>query len=606
MSGRFVRASKYRHVFGKSTRKEFCYDNLRISRNAWDTNLIKANPEYLSVNWEASGGGAFAVIPLNEKGKVPELIPLFRGHTSAVLDTDWNPFNDRIIASASDDGKVMIWEVPRDFTLFTDAEEPADVSPVAKFGGHSRKVGQVLFNPAAENILASASGDLTIKLWDVNAGVAPLSLKHPDIVQSLSWNASGSMLVTTSRDKKVRVWDARQQRAASEHSGHEGAKNSRVVWLGEQNRFATTGFSKMSDRQLALWEPGNNSPIGGFHTLDSISGVCMPFWDDSCHCLYLAGKGDGNIRYFEYENDKFEFLSEYKSGDPQRGIAFLPKRGVNVSARERGHEGIQDCQRFVHRAHLIHRTATRRNLPVRYLPPAVGSKPAMSTEEWFGGKESLPPKINFEDIYEGNAPSEVPSDFKPAPAPAPAPAAKPAPKKEPEPAPAPAARSPPPSMRDQGQSIAAMASKYEDDEAANDDDETSSFEEISRPVQRKPASPTKTTSAPLPKPAAFASSALKSPTVTSPSMPSPVAAAAPSSSSSSNNNNISTPAGVQNTLVEIKQLLETQNKMISSQGQQIVVLTGEVDGLKKRVGSGNQDQSERIRQLELELESLRP
>lgn len=39
---------------------------------------------------------------------------------------------------------------------------------------------------------------------------------------------------------------------------------------------------------------------------------------------------DGNIRYYEYENDKFEFLSEYKSGDPQRGVAFVPKRGVNV------------------------------------------------------------------------------------------------------------------------------------------------------------------------------------------------------------------------------------------------------------------------------------
>lgn len=39
---------------------------------------------------------------------------------------------------------------------------------------------------------------------------------------------------------------------------------------------------------------------------------------------------DGNIRYFEYENDKFEFLSEYKSGDPQRGIAFVPRRGINV------------------------------------------------------------------------------------------------------------------------------------------------------------------------------------------------------------------------------------------------------------------------------------
>lgn len=49
----------------------------------------QANPEYLSVNWDSSGGGAFAVIPLNEKGRLPEHMPLFRGHTGPVLDTDW-------------------------------------------------------------------------------------------------------------------------------------------------------------------------------------------------------------------------------------------------------------------------------------------------------------------------------------------------------------------------------------------------------------------------------------------------------------------------------------------------------------------------------------
>lgn len=49
----------------------------------------QANPEFLSVNWESGGGGAFAVIPLNEKGKLPDQIPLFRGHTAVVLDTDW-------------------------------------------------------------------------------------------------------------------------------------------------------------------------------------------------------------------------------------------------------------------------------------------------------------------------------------------------------------------------------------------------------------------------------------------------------------------------------------------------------------------------------------
>jgi coronin-1B/1C/6 len=144
-----------------------------------------------------------------------------------------------------------------------------------------RKVGHVLFNPAAENILASSSGDMTVKLWDVSTGQASFTLKHSEIVQSMSWSANGSMLVTTSRDKKLRVWDVRQENAVHEYAGHEGAKNSRAVWMGEHNRIATSGFSRMSERQIALWEPGRKDPIGGFTSLDSISGVCMPFWGKS-------------------------------------------------------------------------------------------------------------------------------------------------------------------------------------------------------------------------------------------------------------------------------------------------------------------------------------
>lgn len=141
-------------------------------------------------------------------------------------------------------------------------------------------------------MLASSSGDYTIKLWDIEQGTSKLQLKHGDVVQSLSWSANGSLLVTTCRDKKLRVWDVRQERPAQEVAGHSGAKNSRAVWMGEHDRVATTGFSRMSDRQLGLWdirEP--REPIGGFHILDSISGVCMPFWDDGTQCLYLAGKG---------------------------------------------------------------------------------------------------------------------------------------------------------------------------------------------------------------------------------------------------------------------------------------------------------------------------
>ncbi|KAK4146398.1 uncharacterized protein C8A04DRAFT_25908 [Dichotomopilus funicola] len=607
MAGRFVRASKYRHIFGKSTKKEFCYDNLRVSRNAWDTNLVKANPEYLSVNWESSGGGAFAVIPLNERGKLPDQIPLFRGHTAAVLDTDWSPHNDRIIASASDDGKVFIWEVPQGFSLYTDAEEITDVAPVSKLTGHSRKVGHVLFNPAAENVLASSSGDYTIKLWDITTGQAGHTLKHSDVVQSLSWSANGAMLVTTSRDKKLRVWDVRQEAPVHEYGGHEGAKTSRAVWMGEHNRIVTTGFSRMSERQIGLWEPGRKDPIGGFTSLDSISGVCMPFWDEGSNCLYLGGKGDGNIRYFEYENDKFEFLSEYKSADPQRGIAFVPRRGINVHENEvmRAYKTVNDTY-----IEPISFTVPRRaeTFQSDIFPPATGLKAAVSAKEWFDGKTGIPPKIDLESIYDGNAPVEVPADYKPpaavtAPAPAPAPVAK---KPEPTPAPAPVRASATPA--DQKASMSAAANKFQDNEEdeVNDDAEASSFDEISRPTPR----------ATIPTRSSVPAAAPAQAKPVSPVKPQQAAAAAPISraapaASSTTSASPSNPA-VEASLGEIKQLLEkqaqafdAQSEVIAGQTQVINRLAAEVESLKKRVGAGSQDQSERIRQLELELEEAR-
>jgi coronin-1B/1C/6 len=46
--------------------------------------------------------------------------------------------------------------------------------------------------------------------------------------------------------------------------------------------------------------------------------------------MVLLTMSDGNIRYFEYQNDEFWPLAEYKSVDPQRGVAFMPKRALSV------------------------------------------------------------------------------------------------------------------------------------------------------------------------------------------------------------------------------------------------------------------------------------
>jgi coronin-1B/1C/6 len=244
-------------------------------------------------------------------------------------------------------------------------------------------------------------------------------------------------------------------------------------------------------------------------------------------------------------------------------------------------------------------------------PPAIGLKPAVSAAEWLSGKDGVPAKIDLESVYEGNAPVEVPADYKPpTPAPVPSPAKTPVPKKE-EPTPVVTQRAPPPSMSEQKGSIAAMASKFQDDGVDDDDDETSSFEEISESVQKhipaaarvetKPTSPIKS-----------------SPTKTTPPQPEPVSQPTPKfypPVTSSTPATIPTPSisavgssnggSVESSLQQIKSLLEAQTKTINAQSEKIGQLAQEVDTLRMKVGFGAQDQSERIRQLELELEAAR-
>lgn len=231
-------------------------------------------------------------------------------------------------------------------------------------------------------------------------------------------------------------------------------------------------------------------------------------------------------------------------------------------------------------------------------PPAIGTKPAMSAAEWLSGKDGVPAKIDLESVYEGNAPAVVASDYKPpAAAPAPTPVQA-APKKE-EPAPTPAQRAPPPSMSDQKGSISAMASKFQDDDPESSDDETSSFEEISKPIQRHIPAAAKVENKPL-------SPVKASPTKTTPPKPEPVSVPRAQPVSIPAVSSVASSTGsVESSLAQITKLLEAQTKTINAQSAKIGMLAQEVDTLKMRVGSGTQDQSERIRQLELELEAAR-
>jgi len=417
---RFVRASKYRHVFGQTGKKEYGIDNIKVTNSAWDTNVVSASAKYISINWNSSGGGAFAILPLpspfnplphNLPYKLPDLIPLARSHTATVLDTDWSPFNDAIVASGAEDGKVMIWKV--EDSLFEgwgqEHWEPQDFDPVARIEVSPKRVGQVLFHPTAEHVLATSTGDHLVKLWDLGNPEQPRSVLHGhgDAIQSLTFNPNGSLVVTTCRDRKIRIFDPRAGGdAVRVAEGHGGIKGARVVWMGDRDNIATTGFSKMSDRQVGIWEAGSLNNLK-MTTIDQTSGVLMPFWSDN-NILFLAGKGDGNIRYYEYENDALYPLAEHKSSDPQRGMCFLPRRALSVSDCEIARAYKVAASSIEAIAFIVPRKADSFQSDIYPLAPSA--EPALTAGEFFSGKNAPAKYVSLENgaITSGPALTAIP------------------------------------------------------------------------------------------------------------------------------------------------------------------------------------------------------
>jgi len=383
---RVVRSSKYRHVFGSVAKREDTYDELKVTRNAWDSNYVAASATSFAVIWEAGGGGSFAVIPFSQSGKFDAKSPLVNGHKGPVLDIAFNPFNDNLIASASEDCYVKIWGIPEGGLK----ENMSD--PLQTLAGHKRKVGTVNFNPVANNILCTTSTDYSVKVWDIEKGLANLSIdgNHTDIIQSCDWNFNGSLVATTCKDRKLRVLDIRSKAVAQEAECHQGVKGSRLTWLGNKEKIYTCGFTKTSEREACLWDPRDLSKPLIRTSIDSASGILMPFYDNDTSVLFVAGKGDGNIRYYEVVDEApyIHYLTEFKSNTSLRGCCMVPKRAMNVTNCEIarilkvGIKTVEPISFEVPRKSDIFQDDI--------FPDCYAGEPALMADEWLGGANANP------------------------------------------------------------------------------------------------------------------------------------------------------------------------------------------------------------------------
>eukprot|EP00063_Salmo_salar_P004621 XP_013979456.1 PREDICTED: coronin-2B isoform X3 [Salmo salar] len=340
---------------------------------------------------------------LTKAGRIDPHQPKVCGHQGGVLDIKWNPFIDNIIASCSEDCSVRIWEIPEGGLRRNMSEA------VLELYGHSRRVGLIEWHPTCSGILFSAGYDFKILIWNMEVG-SPVKMIdcHSDVVLCMSFNTDGSLLATSCKDKHLRVIEPRSGKVlqsychiSEQEADCKSHRVNRVVFLGNMKRLVTTGVSRWNTRQVALWDQEDLSMPIIEEEIDGLSGLLFPFYDADTHMLYLAGKGDGNIRYYEVGTEKpyLQYLMEFRSPAPQKGLGVMPKHGLDVAA----------CEVF-----RFYKLVTLRGLiePISMIVPrrsetyqediypmTAGTEPALTADEWLSGMDREPVLMSLKAGY---------------------------------------------------------------------------------------------------------------------------------------------------------------------------------------------------------------
>lgn len=393
-----IRGSKYRHVFCDQPKNELCYTGFRIDTATGEQQYIKASTKYWAVAM-FGGGGPLIVGRHDRPGRFEDgTSPILKGHSGSVLDTDWSPFDESLLATASEDSTIKLWSIPEDW-------EPTDEKGLGKKGsdytnvmvdleGHAKKVQLIRFHPTANNTLLSCSGDYTVKLWDVESGIPVITYDECDnLFQDILWDVRGDNFAISNKDKIVRLVDARTAKTTLRiPNAHEGVKSVKLSWMGETGKIMTTGASKQSGREMKIWDIKKLSTPLCTEAVDTASGALIPLYDQDTSVLYLCGKGDGIIRLYEFE-DKEPYLHKlndgFRSTTPGKGYCAIPKRGNDIMACETirimkltNKDGI----------HPLSFTVPRKSDAFQddIFPPAPAPIPAHTFEEWKKGSSKLP------------------------------------------------------------------------------------------------------------------------------------------------------------------------------------------------------------------------
>ncbi|KZC15080.1 Notchless protein like protein 1 [Dufourea novaeangliae] len=144
---------------------------------------------------------------------------------------------EEILVSGSDDFTLFLWKPQK------------EKKTIARMTGHQQLINDVKFSPNGR-IIASASFDKSIKLWESNTGKYIASLRgHVQAVYSIAWSADSRLLVSGSADSTLKVWNMKTKKLCQDLPGHADEVYA-VDWSPDGLRVGSGG----KDKVLRLWQ----------------------------------------------------------------------------------------------------------------------------------------------------------------------------------------------------------------------------------------------------------------------------------------------------------------------------------------------------------------
>lgn len=372
--------SRWKNLVGEQNKEVF--DRVEPKTNVMtDGSFIDVSPDFIAVNWFTGGGGGVGILQTTNFIRCESRYPVIRGHTSPVTDLKFSPFMSNLLATGSEDSTIKLWTIPEgglkeDMTAETQL-----------FNSHNRKVSLLNFNPCVKEVIASAGTDLQLNVWNIMDSSILAKFKLDDQAYSLEWNRVGSLISTSTKHKKINIFDVRStEDKILSTSGHESAKPQKSGFVDE-NYLYSVGNHSSGYREFKLFDIRKFDAPALSHKIDTMTAVLTPYYDHDTGLIFFSGKGESTIIFAEIKEGTYKAANSYSANDQGISSAFFPKRTMDYNSCE-----LARCAKLTKdQVQYVSFKYPRRNsgYAEEFYPECELGEPSMSLEEWQKG-ESKP------------------------------------------------------------------------------------------------------------------------------------------------------------------------------------------------------------------------